>query len=82
MPIVETLPIKLEPVASQVADILRQWILTGHLAGGQHVRQEAIAEELGVSRVPVREALLEYAEIRLQRDLPKLDRARLGQSSY
>jgi DNA-binding GntR family transcriptional regulator len=51
-------PIQAEPIASQVAEILRQWILTGHLAGGHHVRQEAIAEELGVSRVPVREALL------------------------
>jgi DNA-binding GntR family transcriptional regulator len=58
MPTQRTAPIKFEPVASQVTELLRQWILTGHLAAGQHVRQEAIAEELGVSRVPVREALL------------------------
>lgn len=59
MPMLERAsPIKVEPIASQVVDLLRQWILTGHLRGGQHVRQEAIAEELGVSRVPVREALL------------------------
>lgn len=60
MPMLErvTPPIRVEPIASQVVEILRQWILTGHLRGGQHVRQEAIADELGVSRVPVREALL------------------------
>ena len=59
MPMLERAPpIKVELIASQVAEILRKWILTGHLRGGQHVRQEAIAEELGVSRVPVREALL------------------------
>lgn len=51
-------PVKFEPVASQVVEVLRQWILTGRLAAGQHIRQEAIAAELGVSRVPVREALL------------------------
>jgi DNA-binding GntR family transcriptional regulator len=51
-------PINLEPVAKQVSDVLRQWILSGRLAAGQHLRQDAIAEELGVSRVPVREALL------------------------
>ena len=51
-------PINLEPVANQVSDVLRQWILSGRLAAGQHLRQDAIAEELGVSRVPVREAFL------------------------
>jgi DNA-binding GntR family transcriptional regulator len=51
-------PIKIEPVASQVTEVIRQWILTGRLAAGHHIRQEAIASELGVSRVPVREALL------------------------
>jgi len=49
--------INVEPVANQVTEVLRQWILSGRLAAGQHIRQEAIAAELGVSRVPVREAL-------------------------
>jgi len=50
-------PIRLEPVANQVTEVIRQWIITGRLVADQHIRQEAIAAELGVSRVPVREAL-------------------------
>jgi DNA-binding GntR family transcriptional regulator len=50
--------IHLEPAANQVANVLRQWIVTGRLAAGRHIKQEAIAEELGVSRVPVREAFV------------------------
>ncbi|WP_180966868.1 GntR family transcriptional regulator [Cohaesibacter celericrescens] len=40
-----------------VADELRKRILTGQLNEGVQVKQEAIANELGVSRIPVREAL-------------------------
>ncbi len=58
MPVTRSAKINLEPVAKQVSDVLRQWILSGQLDAGEHIRQEAIAEELGVSRVPVREALL------------------------
>jgi DNA-binding GntR family transcriptional regulator len=36
---------------------LREAIFEGHLANGTALRQEAIAKELGVSRIPVREAL-------------------------
>ncbi|WP_319531433.1 GntR family transcriptional regulator [uncultured Cohaesibacter sp.] len=42
---------------SIVADELRQRILSGQLKEGEQVNQEAIASELGVSRIPVREAL-------------------------
>ena len=40
-----------------VADELRKRILTGQLHEGEQIRQEAIAKDLGVSRIPVREAL-------------------------
>jgi len=40
-----------------VADELRKRIMSGQLREGEQVRQEAIATELGVSRIPVREAL-------------------------
>jgi DNA-binding GntR family transcriptional regulator len=36
---------------------IRQRILSGELAPGEPLRQEALAEELGVSRVPIREAI-------------------------
>ncbi|MDR5781817.1 GntR family transcriptional regulator [Caballeronia sp. LZ065] len=40
-----------------VTTALRQRILSGDLAPGEVLRQEALADELGVSRVPVREAI-------------------------
>jgi len=46
-----------EPLAKLVADHLRGAILDGSLKPGDRIRQEAIAHELGTSRIPVREAL-------------------------
>jgi DNA-binding GntR family transcriptional regulator len=43
---------------SQVADHIRALIFAGDLRQGDHVRQDEIAEELGVSRIPVREAMI------------------------
>jgi len=50
-------PIARRTVAVEAAEILRQRILTGDLRSGQPIRQEQIAQELGVSRIPLREAL-------------------------
>ena len=50
-------PLKHKTLAAAIADQLRQAILDGsHLAGAQ-LRQDALAETYGVSRIPVREAL-------------------------
>jgi Transcriptional regulators len=46
-----------EPMVQQVADYLRESIYSGELRPGSALRQEAIASRLGVSRLPVREAL-------------------------
>ena len=46
-----------EPVAFQIVRSLRDDILNGVLPQGIQIRQEALAEQFGVSRVPVREAL-------------------------
>lgn len=43
----------------QVATLLREAILSGKLHGGSRLVQDQIAAELNVSRVPVREALLQ-----------------------
>jgi DNA-binding GntR family transcriptional regulator len=51
--------IKRQTVAASVADILRRRIVNGEYAGGDQIRQEAVAAELSVSRIPVREALLQ-----------------------
>lgn len=40
-----------------VLEELRSRILSGSIAPGSPLRQEALAEELGVSRIPVREAI-------------------------
>lgn len=45
-------------MADEVAAELRRMVLAGELAPGQRVTQEGLAKELGVSTMPVREALL------------------------
>lgn len=46
-----------QTVADAATRELRQRIITGEYADGMPLRQDALAEELGVSRNPVREAL-------------------------
>lgn len=48
-----------EPLARQARDEVLRLILGGRLAPGQRINEPDIAERLGVSRVPVREALRE-----------------------
>ncbi|WP_422395724.1 GntR family transcriptional regulator [Rhodococcus sovatensis] len=43
--------------ASRVVDEIQRMIISGELLPGQQVRQELMAERLGVSRLPVREGL-------------------------
>ncbi|GII60804.1 GntR family transcriptional regulator [Sphaerisporangium krabiense] len=46
--------------AGQLAyELLRQGIITGALAPGLRLRQEELAERIGVSRIPVRTALMQ-----------------------
>lgn len=42
-----------------VVETIREKILSGEITAGQPLRQAALAEELNVSRIPVREALLQ-----------------------
>ena len=51
----------------QAIDILRERILTGALGPGRVLREESLAKELGVSRTPLREALLELTREGLTR---------------
>src|SRR5262245_10263295 len=50
-------PIPRQSLTSAVANVLREKILRGQIKAGEQLRQHAIAEELHVSRIPVREAL-------------------------
>ncbi len=49
--------IERKTVAEAVAEKLRMRILAGELREGEQLRQEILASELGVSRIPLREAL-------------------------
>ena len=44
-------------ISAQVADAIRQKILIGEYEANAQLRQEHLATEFGVSRIPVREAL-------------------------
>jgi DNA-binding GntR family transcriptional regulator len=46
-------------VSAAVADDLRRRIVDGEFASGFQLRQDALAAEFGVSRIPVREALMQ-----------------------
>jgi DNA-binding GntR family transcriptional regulator len=50
--------LKRESSADQVAAHIRRLIVSGELAKGERLRQDEIADELGVSRIPVREAII------------------------
>lgn len=49
---------RVRTVADQVASSLREMILLGDLTPGSHVTHDRLATELGVSTMPVREAML------------------------
>ena len=49
------------PTSEQVSQHIRLLIFDGVLRPGDRIPQDAIAAELGVSRIPVREALIEMA---------------------
>lgn len=52
-------------IAEQVADELRSAIHSGELAPGERLVERRLAERLGVSHIPVREALTRLAQERL-----------------
>ncbi|GJE58365.1 GntR family transcriptional regulator [Methylobacterium trifolii] len=57
-------------VSAAVADALRQRILNGEFAPGIQLRQDALAEEFGISRIPIREALLQLEATGLVKIVP------------
>lgn len=57
----KSIPIPRQSLASAVLERLREQILNGELREGQQLRQDAIATEFQISRIPVREALSHLA---------------------
>ncbi|MGV1050215.1 MAG: GntR family transcriptional regulator [Solirubrobacterales bacterium] len=59
-------------LAARVADSLRREIVEGRLEPGERIKQDAVAQRLEVSRLPVREALRELESeglVSLERDV-------------
>ena len=54
-------PIPRQSLSAAVVERLREKILTGELHEGEQLRQDAIASEFQISRIPVREALSHLA---------------------
>ena len=59
-------------LGDEVYDILRDAIIEDHYVPGQRLDLEAVARELGVSRTPLKEALLRLARDGLVRVVPRL----------
>lgn len=51
-------PISRQTAGDQVAEAIRRQLWDGRLRSGDRLNQEALADQLGVSRIPVREALM------------------------
>lgn len=62
--------LKRQTLSSQIVEQLRQAILDGAHAAGEQLRQDALAEAYGVSRIPVREALFQLEAEGLVRMVP------------
>lgn len=62
---------KPEPLAKTALKALRHSILTNELTPGIIYNEKSLAKDLGISRTPVREALLELSSKRLVKFLPQ-----------
>jgi DNA-binding GntR family transcriptional regulator len=54
-------PVRRSSLRQQIADALRDEVITGRMEGGRHFTVKEIAETYGVSATPVREALVDLA---------------------
>ena len=67
-------PVRLDeyrPLREIVFDTLRQAIISGDLAPGERLMEVQLAEELGVSRTPVREAIRQLEQEGLVELVPR-----------
>jgi DNA-binding GntR family transcriptional regulator len=62
---------KSEPLAKTALKVLRRSILTNELTTDVVYNEKSLAKDLGISRTPVREALLELSSKRLIKFLPQ-----------
>ena len=60
-PTIPATPLHIETVVDHVYAVLREAILDGGLAHGTRLTQPSLARDFGVSRTPLREALIRLA---------------------
>lgn len=53
----ENSPIVIQTLAERIYDLVRERIIAGKVSSDDPIRQDALARELGVSKIPLREAL-------------------------
>ena len=63
------MPLAIRALSDRVYEVLRERLVAGEL-GERAVRQDALAQELGVSKIPVREALSRLAQDGLLMRIP------------
>src|SRR5688572_4529313 len=66
-------PIARRSLATDAYDVLLRAIVSGELAPGQRIRDRDLAEQLSVSRMPVREALKRLEDEGLVETVPNLE---------
>ena len=64
------IPLETRTLRENVTDLIRQAIIEGRLASGEELNQAQLAERLGISRGPVREALGRLEQEGLIRNVP------------
>jgi DNA-binding GntR family transcriptional regulator len=57
VPVTASVAMEIRTLSDRVYDIIRDRILSGELAAEDPIRQDTIAAELGISKIPLREAL-------------------------
>jgi DNA-binding GntR family transcriptional regulator len=67
----DDLPLKHRTLSAMITDQLRQSILDGTYTAGAQLRQDALGEAYGVSRIPVREALFQLEAEGLVKIVPQ-----------
>ena len=63
--------IQRQSLSEQVYHYIKRLILSGEIRGGEKIPEEKVAQQFGVSRTPIREALKrleEYGLIRINRE--------------
>ena len=66
----ENLKLHRQKMNEQVLERLLDWIMDGTLSMGDHLNAEKIAQQLGVSRMPVREAFTMLEQLGLAEAVP------------